>query len=374
VSGDGVRFAEARRRANAVSSLDQLGWDPFFDRQLMDEERARWTPARVVWEGREQYRVSTGGATWPMQLPGRFRHAARTRADLPAVGDWVLVAVRSGDDRVAIHRTLVRRSQFSRSAAGRSTEQQVVAANVDTVLIVTSFNLDFNLRRIERYLALTWESGARPVIVVNKADMCPNREGWRPEIDSVAHGVPMLATSALRGDGMMELDELVRRSGTTVLLGSSGVGKSTLINALTGDDRQSVLPTRDGDDRGRHSTTARQLFCLPRGGVLIDTPGMRELQLWDADAGLDRAFADIQALAGGCRFRDCSHGGEPGCAVLAAVDRKELAADRLDSYRRLQRENHFVRLRHDERAREERTRLAKRSARALRLQDRLRGR
>jgi ribosome biogenesis GTPase / thiamine phosphate phosphatase len=357
-----------------VSSLDQLGWDPFFDRQIADDERARWTPARVIWEGREQYRVSTGNVERPLQLPGRFRHAAQTRADLPAVGDWVLVAMRSDDDRVAIHRTLARRSQFSRAAAGRSTEQQVVAANVDTALIVTSFNLDFNLRRIERYLALAWESGARPVIVVNKADLCADRERWRIEIDSVAQGVPMLATSALHGEGMTELDELVRHSGTTVLLGSSGVGKSTLINALIGDHTQSVLPTRDADDRGRHSTTARQLFCLPRGGVLIDTPGMRELQLWDADAGLDRVFADILALAAACRFRDCSHDGEPGCAVTDAVERQDLPADRLDSYRRLQRENDFVRLRYDERAREERTRIAKRSARALRLQNKLRGR
>jgi ribosome biogenesis GTPase len=354
--------------------LDSLGWDPFFNRQIADDERPRWAPARVVWEGRERYRLSTGDAEWQGQLAGRLRHATASRADLPVVGDWVLGTFRTGEHGATIQRVLERRSRFSRGAAGRSTEEQIVAANVDTVLLVTSFNRDFNVRRMERYLALSWESGARPIVVLNKADLAADHERWRDQMAPVSQGVPVLATSALRGDGIDELREVVRTGGTTALLGSSGVGKSTLINALVAGIQQEVLPIRDSDDRGRHSTTARQLFCLPDGGILIDTPGMRELQLWDADGGLEHAFADIEALAADCRFRDCSHGSEPGCAVAAAVDRGELPAERLDSYQRLRREDAFLRSRHDESARADRTRQAKQGAKAARLLYKLRRR
>jgi ribosome biogenesis GTPase len=357
-----------------VYSLDDLGWNSFFDQQVTDDERARCKAARVVWEGRERYRLSTGEAEWSADVAGRIRHLAASRADLPAIGDWVLAALRPAEGAATIQRVLARRSRFSRAAAGRSTDEQIIAANVDTVLLVTSLNRDFNLRRIERYLALTWESGATPVVVLNKADLCADPEPWRHEMASASQGVPVLVTSALRGDGMPALMAVISRAGTAALLGSSGVGKSTLVNALVGDSRQAVKPIRDRDERGRHSTTSRQLVCVPGGGILIDTPGMRELQLWDAEDGLEHAFGDIEALAEGCRFRDCSHGREPGCAVTAAVARGELAAERIASYRRLQREDDYVRSRHDERARLERTRKAKQIARAVRLQHKLRRR
>jgi ribosome biogenesis GTPase len=210
--------------------------------------------------------------------------------------------------------------------------------------------------------------------VLNKADLCADPEAWRGQLASASQGVPVLITSALRGDGMPALMEVIRAGGTAALLGSSGVGKSTLINALVGGGPQAVMPIRDSDERGRHSTTSRELFCLPTGGILIDTPGMRELQLWDAEDGLEHAFADVHVLADSCRFRDCSHDGEPGCAVTAAVERGELAAERLAGYRRLQREDDFIRARHDESARLERTRKAKQGAKALRLQNKLRRR
>ena len=350
-----------------MHALDALGWTSFFAQQVTDNERAAWTPARVVWEGRERYRISGGDDDWHASLAGRLRHAAASRADLPAVGDWVLAAVRPAERTATIHRVLERQSCFSRTAAGRSTEVQIVAANIDTVLIVTSCNRDFNPRRLERYLALAWESGARPVVVLNKADLDEgDRDRWYADIASIAQRVPLAVTSAIRGDGLADLREIVRSSGTTALLGSSGVGKSTLINALIGESRQGVLPVRDSDDRGRHSTTARQLFCLPGGGVLIDTPGMRELQLWDAEEGLERAFADVESLAAACRFRDCSHEAEPGCAVLAAVERGELQAGRLHSYHRLRREDAFLQSRHEDRAQSERTRIARQGSKAAR--------
>jgi len=357
-----------------VHSLNDLGWDPFFEHQVTDSERARWAPARVVWQGRERYRLSTGNAEWLGTLAGRFRHHTASHADLPVVGDWVLASVQPAEQTATLHRRLARRSQFSRGAAGRSTEEQVVAANVDAILLVTSFNRDFNIRRIERYLALTWESGAMPVVVLNKADLCTDHETWRAQIAPVCRGVPMFVTSAVSGEGMADLTRHIRLSGTTALLGSSGVGKSTIVNALIGGVSQAVRPIRDADDRGRHSTTARQLFCLPHGGVLIDTPGVRELALWNVEGGLEHAFHDIQTLAVQCRFRDCSHGSEPGCAVALAITQGELTPDRLDSYRRLQREDAYVRSRHDGSLRTDRTRQAKQIAKAVKLHDKLRRR
>jgi ribosome biogenesis GTPase / thiamine phosphate phosphatase len=361
------------REETTVNTLDALGWAPFFDRQVTDAERARFMAARVVWEARERYRLSTGDAEWHGELAGRLRHRAASRGDLPVVGDWVLAEARPREARATIHRTLERRTRFSRGMAGRTTEEQIIAANVDTSLLVTSFNRDFNVRRIERYLALTWESGARPIVVVNKADLCTDPVTWTNDLSAVAQGVPILVTSAVRGDGLADLRNALREAGTTALLGSSGVGKSTLVNRLVGGGRQETLPIR-ADGRGRHSTTARQLFCLPSGGVLIDTPGMRELQLWDADEGLGHAFGDVEQWAGDCRFRDCSHRGEPGCAVTAAVERGDLSTDRLDSYRRLQRENEFVRSRQDEAARVERARRFKRLTKAARQLYELRNR
>jgi ribosome biogenesis GTPase / thiamine phosphate phosphatase len=348
-------------------SLNTLGWNSFFEQQLTSADPQSWTPARVVWQGRGAYRLSAGGDEWLAALAGRLRHEAASGADLPTVGDWVLAE--SG----IIHRLLTRRTAFSRKIAGRASDEQIVAANVDTVLLVTSLNRDFNPRRLERYLMLAWESGANPFIVLNKADLCEDAEGSRRRAESAAAGVGLLVTSAVRGDGLGELAQIVTRGGTTALLGSSGVGKSSLINALLGERRQAVLGIREQDGRGRHSTTARQLFLAPGGGVLIDTPGMRELQLWDAEDGLEHAFSDINTLAEHCRFRDCSHHREPGCAVKAAVAGGQLDPSRLDSYQRLKREERYLRAREEE-GHPERGRGARAGSKALKQLYKLRRR
>jgi len=356
-----------------VHSLDTLGWSPFFDQQLTDDERTRWQPARVISGSREHYRLAADRTEWQCRLPGRIRHSAPSHADLPVAGDWVLARA-TGDGTALLHRRLERRSALVRGMAGRAAAAQVVAANVDTALVVTSCDADFNPRRLERYLALAWESGANPVIVLTKADACADPHTWRDEAADVSSGVPVLVLSALRGDGLADLQSLLRTSGTSVLIGSSGVGKSTLLNALLGAERQRVLSIRESDGRGRHSTTARELFVLPGGGILIDTPGMRELQLWDAQVGLERAFADIEALAASCRYRDCSHTSEPGCAVLASTAAGVLSPERLESHRRLKREDEFIRSRDDKRAQAEQSRKAKLISKSVRLYEKLRRR
>jgi ribosome biogenesis GTPase len=353
-----------------VQTLDDLGWSPFFEEQISEGERASLVPARVVWHGRG-YRVATDKGEWPARVAGRLFRPANTGRDVPVVGDWVLVD--PGGDVAIIRRLLARRTQIVRAAAGRAAAAQTVCANVDTVLLVTSCNQDFNLRRMERYLALAWDSGARPIIVINKSDLGVTGEDWKARLQTVALGVPVLVTSTVTGEGIDDFGDLIRRGGTTVLLGSSGVGKSTLLNTVLDDVHQMALPIRD-DGRGRHSTTARQLFRVRGGGVVIDTPGMRELQMWDAEHGLELTFSDIETLAEGCRFRDCAHRGEPGCAILAAIDRGELAAERLEHFARLQREDAYMRSRHDEQATSERNRRWKQIAKSTRQLYKLRRR
>jgi ribosome biogenesis GTPase len=260
----------------------------------------------------------------------------------------VVQAPTEGAD-VTIHRVLPRKSKFSRKAAGDTTEEQVVAANVDTVWIVSSLDQDFSLRRIERYLTLAWESGASPVVVLTKSDLSGDGHRCTREVESISMGIPVHMTSSLTQDGINELEAYFCNHATVALLGSSGVGKSTLINALAGGVLQKTAEVRE-DGKGRHTTTHRQLLSLPNGGLIIDTPGMRELQLWESQTGLADTFGDIDQLATRCRFSDCRHAGEPGCAVVEAVRRGQLAEDRLQSYQKLQRELAHLERKQDARA------------------------
>ena len=333
-------------------SLKDYGWTSVFVEHFSPYARQGLEAGRVVLAQGDVYRLRTADGEVAAEASGRIRRAGEESADaLPAIGDWVAVETPPGDGTARIQALLPRRSKLSRKVAGARAREQVVAANVDAVFLVMGLDGDFNLRRLERLLVMAWESGARPVAVLNKADLVDDPEARRRAVEAVAPGVPVVVTSAL-GDGAREaLEPHLGRGETGALVGSSGAGKSTLINRLLGRELMPTAAVRAGDDRGRHTTTHRQLVRLPGGGLLIDNPGIRELQLWAAGDGLGRAFDEIEELAARCRFRDCRHRGEPGCAVRAAIDDGTLAADRLESLQALERELHHLELRRDERAR-----------------------
>lgn len=296
--------------------------------------------ARVIGQQRGQYRIVTAAGECAAVVSGRLLHEALTPSDFPAVGDFVLADMAQGGEAV-IRSVLQRKSSFVRRAAGSARQEQVVAANVDTVFLCMSLNRDFSLRRLERDLAVAWESGASPVVVLTKADLCGDARRFALEAESVAVGVPVLVTTSLAEDGLAALAPYLRPGRTVAFIGSSGVGKSTMINRLLGETRQATGGLR-GDDRGRHTTTSRELLPLESGALLLDTPGMREMGMWDAQEGIDRTFADVRALAAQCRFSDCTHGGEPGCAVQRAIREGGLAPERLAAFVRLSAESAYA--------------------------------
>jgi ribosome biogenesis GTPase / thiamine phosphate phosphatase len=344
--------------------LAALGWSPSRAEEFVPHAAAGCVPARVAAQHRGAYVVHGEDGDRPAEVAGQLLHAALGAADLPAVGDWVAVRDESGAAAATIHAVLPRRTSFSRKAAGEAAEQ-VVAANVDVVFLVGAFGPDLNVRRLERYLAAGWDSGADPVVVLNKSDLADDLAGETAEVEAVAFGVPVHAVSAANGTGLDGLAPYLEGNRTVALLGSSGVGKSSLVNRLVGSERQDVAALR-ADGRGRHTTTHRELIPLPGGGLVLDTPGMREIGLWEASDGVDRTFADVTELAAACRFRNCAHDGEPGCAVLTAVDEGRLPAERLESYRKLLRELRHLEVKGDPRALAEARKRRRRFARSLR--------
>ncbi len=344
--------------------LESYGWSPELQVQFDPYAAQGLVPGRVAVQQRGQYVLVSELGDLAATLAGRFAHEA-AHGDYPVAGDWVAAAARPLEGAATIHAVLPRRTAFSRKAAGAGTDVQVIAANVDTVFIVSALTRDLNLRRLERYLTTAWESGAEPAIVLTKADLCDDVADAVLAVESVAIDVPVHVVSALEGIGLDELRPYLREGRTTVLLGSSGVGKSTLVNALAGSE---LLATREirADGKGRHTTTHRELVLLPGGGLVLDTPGLRELQLWDASAGLGGTFEDVERLASECRFADCAHGTEPGCAIRLAIDEDRLDEERYESYVKLQRELAHLERKQDARACAEERKRWKAHAKALR--------
>ncbi len=343
--------------------LAELGWDDalnaayaalleggsFGTRQTDDVQ-----PGRVAIEFNQIFRIYVDEGELDAITAGRLKHRASRRAELPAVGDWIVVRKRPAEDRGVIVDILPRHSAFTRRAAGDVTDEQVVAANVDVVFVVMGLDADFNLRRLERYLLMARESGAAPVILLTKPDLSDDVDARAREVAQLAGELPVHVLQPKSGEGVEQVSAHVHPGRTAALLGSSGVGKSTIINRLLGSDVRRTREVRPSDSRGRHTTTHRELIVLPGGGLIIDTPGMRELQLWDASDAVSETFDDIGAFAAHCHFTDCRHRNEPRCAVKAAVEAGRLAADRLESYLKLQDELAELAKQQEERARKTR--------------------
>jgi ribosome biogenesis GTPase / thiamine phosphate phosphatase len=322
--------------------LSEWGWDPFFDLNFEPYRDKGLFPVRIIRVDRGHCTAVGERGECICEISGRFRFETDRKGGFPSVGDWAAVSYHPEADRATLHALLPRKSAFSRKEAGAATEEQVAAANVDVVFIVVGLDSNFSVRRVERYLTLAWDSGALPVVLLNKADLQPDSETRLREVESAAPGTAVHVLSGLLRIGLDDLAPYLTPGRTAVFLGSSGVGKSTLINSLLGTERQRTESISGSTSKGRHTTTARELISLPSGGMLIDTPGMRELQIWGDEEGLERVFSDIENLAVNCRFRDCRHETEPGCAVREALTAGTLALDRFESFRKLKKEYAYL--------------------------------
>jgi ribosome biogenesis GTPase / thiamine phosphate phosphatase len=355
--------------------LVDLGWDDLYVEQFAPwSGKADVQPGRVAIEFNHNYRIYVDGGEIEAVAAGRLKHHAESRSELPAVGDWVAVRKRPDEDRGSIQGLLPRRSKFSRKVAGNVTDEQVVAANVDVAFLVMALDNDFNVRRLERYVLLARESGASPVILLTKPDVAHDLPARVADVTAMAGGLPIHVVSPKHNEGLEPVRVCLPPGRTGALLGSSGVGKSTIINRLVGEDVQKTREVRESDSRGRHTTTHRELVAVPDGGLIVDTPGMRELQLWDVGTAVKETFEDIEALASHCHFTDCRHRDEPRCAVKAAAAEGRIPAARLESYLKLQDELAHLATQLDERARLEDKRQSKIMGKALRARLKEKGR
>jgi ribosome biogenesis GTPase len=355
--------------------LDELGWnDDVAGQYEVWAAKPDHLPARVAVEFNHLYRVYVDGGEVEAVVSGRLKHHASSRGELPAVGDWVVIRKRGDEDRAAIVHVLPRRSRFSRKVAGDVTDEQVVAANVDVVFLVMALDGDFSPRRLERYLLLARESGAAAAVLLTKPDLAADVVACVAAVVSVTGDTPVHVLNPKSGEGLEPLRGYVGRGRTCALLGSSGVGKSTIVNGLVGAEVRKTRAVREADSKGRHTTTHRELVPVPGGGLLLDTPGMRELQLWDVGGAVEQTFHDVERHADECRFSDCRHRGEPGCAVKAAVAAGTLSAERLASYLALQDELAYLARQQDERAQLDEKRRGRIGSKALRQSLRLKNR
>jgi ribosome biogenesis GTPase len=321
--------------------LEIFGWNDFFESSFAPYSHQSLLPGRVTIQHKDRYVLFTERGEVSGKVSGKFRFEISGLHDFPAVGDWVVFEIDSGDQTAVIHHVLERRTKFSRKVAGDRPDEQVLAANIDIVFLVMGLDANYNLRRLERHLTVASESGARTVIVLNKSDLCLRIEECTREVLSIAHDNHVVVMSALLKENVVPISSLLTPGTTGVLLGSSGVGKSTITNLLLDKEYAKVQNVRVTDSHGRHTTAHRELLVLPNGGMIIDTPGLRELQLWSGEDGLQDSFDDIEALAANCRFRDCMHESEPGCAVIAAVELGTIEQERYESFQKLQSETRY---------------------------------
>ena len=332
--------------------LSQLGWNTWFENNFEPYRAEGFVPARVAVEHRGQYVVLAADGDFSAEVAGRLLYMADDPADLPKVGDWVAVTLFEAEKKAIIHHVLPRRTKFSRQVAGKKVEEQIVAANIDCIFVVQSADQNFNPRRLERYLLLVREGGADAAIILNKVDVCSDLPAKISQAAAVAGDIPIIPLSAATGEGVdQSLREKLQPAHTYALVGSSGVGKSTLLNRLAGQELLKTTAVRTGDSKGRHTTTHRELVVLPGGALLIDSPGMREVQVWSHSETLEDSFADITTLAAACRFPDCSHTHEKGCSVLSAINSGQLDPERYKSYIKLNRENKYLKIKQHEQAR-----------------------
>ena len=341
--------------------LEHFGWNDFFEENFRNYADQGYEVGRVYLENRRSFWLYTKVGEIKADVSGKMIYQSDSRSDFPAVGDWVVFRLQEDKSKAIIHAVLSRKSKFSRKVPGSSLKEQIVATNIDTVMLVSGLDNDFNLRRIERYLVMVSASGANSVIVLNKADLCADLESRLAEVKRIAPNVPVIPVSATHDKHLTALGSYIKKGETVALLGSSGVGKSTITNHLLGGARQKVQEVRESDDRGRHTTTKRELIVLPDGGLIIDTPGMRELHLWVSEEGLENSFEDIEALTAQCFYSNCEHNDTRGCAIEAALADGSLDHERWENHNKLQKELDYITEKQDASAPKRRRKISKKN-------------